>query len=72
MKKFFSYFLIVTAMTLLCITVTTAQDTTNGNGDSEEQMANNEDEKAGLVSFDFKDADIRNVLRIFSHKTGIC
>jgi type IV pilus assembly protein PilQ len=26
---------------------------------------------SGLVSFDFKDADIRNVLRIFSHKTGI-
>ncbi len=29
------------------------------------------DATSGLVSFDFKDADIRNVLRIFSHKTGI-
>ncbi|MBN2143029.1 MAG: secretin and TonB N-terminal domain-containing protein, partial [Candidatus Aureabacteria bacterium] len=28
-------------------------------------------DKEGLVSFDFKDADVRNVLRIFSHKTGI-
>jgi type IV pilus assembly protein PilQ len=29
------------------------------------------EEKSGNVTFDFKDADIRNVLRIFSHKTGI-
>jgi type IV pilus assembly protein PilQ len=36
-----------------------------------EPMGSPEDEKAGLVSFDFKDADVRNVLRIFSHKTGI-
>lgn len=28
-------------------------------------------DQEGMVSFDFKDADIRNVLRIFSHKTGI-
>ena len=29
------------------------------------------EEKEGYVTFDFKNADIRNVLRIFSHKTGI-
>lgn len=28
-------------------------------------------DQSGFVSFDFKDADIRNVLRIFSHKTGM-
>ncbi|EKD28568.1 MAG: hypothetical protein ACD_79C00274G0001, partial [uncultured bacterium] len=30
-----------------------------------------EGDSSGLVSFDFKDADVRNVLRIFAHKTGI-
>ena len=49
--------------------VTHAQDTmgdTSGSGDLEQV-----EEKEGYVTFDFKNADIRNVLRIFSHKTGI-
>lgn len=36
-----------------------------------QEVSSSGGDQEGLVTFDFKDADIRNVLRIFSHKTGI-
>ena len=39
--------------------------------DNGQEVSSSGGDQEGLVTFDFKDADIRNVLRIFSHKTGI-
>lgn len=39
--------------------------------DAGQEVSSSGGDQEGLVTFDFKDADIRNVLRIFSHKTGI-
>lgn len=46
-----------------------AQDDVDGDMGGEDLEA--VEGKEGFVTFDFKNADIRNVLRIFSHKTGI-
>ena len=51
--------------------VTFAQDDLGGSDTSTGGDLEQVEGKEGFVTFDFKNADIRNVLRIFSHKTGI-
>ena len=69
---FFCFFLsIFSAQTQPSTNVSSSTPSEETEIQSQSPGSESDSSQAGLVSFDFKDADIRNVLRIFSHKTGI-
>ena len=79
MKKWISA--LIAAMFIVCGPITAfaqnesqaqvSEETVAPDNNSSQEVTSSSGEQEGLVTFDFKDADIRNVLRIFSHKTGI-